>query len=132
MRKLAIILVVLFVSTAFTDKKVNSTKTYYYYAYVNQGLGADVYDNIWITPIQKVTINEAEYYPINEHGLANQFRSFMNAEHKNSDGYTKVEGEVYEVAVFDESKVKEYYYSTLKRHKSVTKIYDFSYSKDRR
>lgn len=137
-KKTVTILVLAMVTMAFTNKTIKTnkpveTKTYYYYAYATTGVNNEIYDKVWITPVKKITINDDSYYEIGESGLALQFQDYMEAHYNfSASDVLDAEGETFEVEYFSEAEVTKSYRETLKRFKSVRKIYDFSYKKERR
>ena len=112
------------------EKKTNivETKTYYYYAY-GENRDDDQFEKLYITPLKTITINEDQYYPIDDAGLALQFRDYFESEYNASFTY---EGEVYEADTFDKATATEYYRKKLKRYNKNIKQYDFEYLPEKR
>ena len=111
------------IAVTFSVKEQNS-KSYYYFAY---GTETGITDKVYITPLQKITINEKIHYGITDASLANQFRDYMEAEYSNFDGRFFPDGKAYFSGYFDEATATEYYRSTLKRYDSNVKILYFNY-----
>jgi len=133
-KKTAAILIIAFITMAFTTKDSATnvkSETFYYFAYATTGVNNEIYDKVWITPILKITIDSDKYYNITDTAISLQLKDYMEANYNISD-VLGTNGDVYEADTFDEAKATEYYRSTLKRYKNVVKIYDFKYLPERR
>lgn len=133
-KKTVAILVIAMVTMAFTNKTVETnkpveTKTYYYYAYADKGEYDNKYDRVWITSLKKITINTSDYQPLDHNAISLQFGDYMEANFK---GTFFTNADVYVTSSFSEADATKGYRATLKRYDNITKIYDFSYKKERR